>query len=97
LLTRYKNAAEILPAELLAHLQRYAAGQQIYVPCPGELRRSWGERSGAREHLRLRNEQIRRRHAEGARFEDLMAEFHLGFDSIRKIISGKNGSTDSRG
>lgn len=93
-MSRYKNAAEILPAPILALLQRYAAGQQLYVPRPDE-RLGWGERSGARELLRERNEQIRQRHREGAGIDQLMAEFHLGYDSIRKILGGKNGSTRS--
>jgi Mor family transcriptional regulator len=92
--SRYKNAAEILPADLLADLQRYAAGEQIYVPRLEE-RRPWGERSGAREVLQARNEQIGNRYAEGARIEQLMTEFHLGYDSIRKILNGKTGKNQS--
>jgi Mor family transcriptional regulator len=87
LLTRYKNAAEVLPDHLLQRLQEYAAGQVLYVPTP--LRRlGWGERSGAREELRRRNEAIRARRSAGASIDLLMAEYHLGYDSIRKIISG---------
>lgn len=95
-MSSYRNAADVLPARLLAALQRYAAGQQLYVPRPsGRLR--WGERSGARADLTRRNEEIRGRHAAGAAIETLMAEFHLGYDSIRKIIRGKNGLNRSRG
>lgn len=93
---RYRNAAEILPPELLAALQHYAPGQQIYVPLP-ERRAGWGELSGTRAALHQRNEQIRRRRAAGVPLEQLMAEFHLGHDSIRKICGGKNGSTGSMG
>ena len=85
----YRNAAEILPAHLLAALQRYAAGQQIYVPRADE-RLGWGERSGTRRALDERNQQIRHRRAQGASMEELMAEFHLGYDSIRKILQGKS-------
>jgi Mor family transcriptional regulator len=91
----YLNAAKILPADLLEALQRYAAGQQIYVPRPDE-RIGWGQRSGAREAIDARNTAIRERRALGATIEDLMEEFHLGYDSIRKILQGKNGSNDSR-
>jgi hypothetical protein len=93
-MSRYKNAADILPAHLLADLQRYAAGEQLYVPRPLE-RRKWGERSGARTALAERNEQIRLRHLAGACIDQIMSEFHLGYDSIRKILSGKNLSTHS--
>lgn len=95
-MSRYRNAAEILPADLLAALQEYAAGQQLYVPPLPSQRRKWGERSGAREALAERNHAIRTRRAAGADVETLMAEFHLGYDSIRKILNGKNGSTQSR-
>lgn len=94
-MSRYKNAAEILPPHLLADLQRYAAGQQIYVPRSDE-RLEWGTRSGAREALGYRNAEIRRLHSEGLRIEELMARYHLGYDSIRKIVAGKNSSTRSR-
>ncbi|HWI50977.1 MAG TPA: CD3324 family protein [Symbiobacteriaceae bacterium] len=84
-MSSYVNAAKILPAHLLEALQRYAAGQQLYVPRPEE-RLGWGERSGTREALRARNDAICQRRAEGASVEELMAEFHLGYDSIRKIL-----------
>ncbi|BAD39186.1 conserved hypothetical protein [Symbiobacterium thermophilum IAM 14863] len=95
-LARYLNAADVLPAELLAEVQRYAAGEQLYIPRPQE-RLPWGTRTGARAQLALRNEQIRQRRREGASIEELMREFHLSYDSIRKILSGKNGSNCSRG
>lgn len=95
-LARYRNAADVLPAELLAAVQRYAAGEQLYIP-RGDERLPWGARSGARAELARRNERIRQRRAEGATIEQLMREFHLGYDSIRKIISGKNESSCSRG
>jgi Mor family transcriptional regulator len=85
LVSLYVNAAKILPSHLLEALQEYAAGQQIYVPRPEE-RLAWGQRSGAREALHARNEAIRERRAAGASIDDLMAEFHLGYDSIRKIL-----------
>lgn len=84
-MSSYVNAAKVLPAHLLEALQRYAAGQQLYVPRPDE-RLGWGERSGTRDALRARNEAICRQRAEGASIDDLMAEFHLGYDSIRKIL-----------
>ncbi len=96
---RYQNAADVLPPRLLAAVQRHAAGTQLYVPMAERL--GWGERSGARHALTLRNDRIRQRHHDGASTEVLMAEFHLSHDSIRKILArgaaGKNASTSSRG
>lgn len=93
-LSRYTNAADILPPPLLEALQRFAAGQQIYVPRPEE-RVPWGERSGARAALAGRNLLIRQQRSEGATIRQLMAEFHLGYESIRKILRGKNLSNRS--
>ena len=93
-MARYQNAADILPAKLLAEVQRYAAGEQIYIPRP-EQRLPWGARSGARADLARRHEQIRQRWREGVPIERLMEEVHLGYDSIRKIVGGKNGSNRS--
>lgn len=88
-MSRYRNAADVLPAALLAKLQQYVAGEVLYVPRDRTQRIAWGERSGAREALRQRNQEICQRRAEGATIEQLMAEFHLGYDSIRKIIGRK--------
>lgn len=95
-MARYQNAADILPARLLAELQRYAAGEQLYIPRPAE-RLPWGAKSGARADLARRNELIRQRWHAGVPMDQLMREFHLGYDSIRKIVHGKNGSKSSRG
>lgn len=95
-MARYQNAADVLPARLVRELQRYAAGQQIYIPRSTE-RLPWGTRSGARAALAHRNEAIYQRWQEGASYDQLMQEFHLSYDSIRKIVNGKNGSTCSQG
>lgn len=95
-MARYQNAADILPPRLLAELQRYAAGEQLYIPRPAE-RLPWGAKSGARADLACRNELIRQRWHAGVSMDELMREFHLGYDSIRKIVHGKNSSKSSRG
>ncbi|MHB9112925.1 MAG: CD3324 family protein [Thermoleophilia bacterium] len=87
---RYQNAADVLPPSLLVAVQRHAAGTQLYVPRKERL--GWGERSGARQALTIRNRRIRRRRRDGASIEQLMAEFHLGYDSIRKIIGTAPGA-----
>ena len=105
---RYQNAARVLPSDLLTEVQRYAAGMQLYVPRPaGRLR--WGERTGAREALSRRNDEIRRLALAGATTAELMDRFHLGYDAIRKIagacglrqpkptLTGENGSSRSGG
>lgn len=98
-MSRYKNAAQVLPPELLSEVQRHAAGTQLYIPLPAG-RAAWGERSGARAALARRNAELRRLHQQGATIRELMAEFHLSYDSVRKIVnarpSGKNRLSCSR-
>ena len=44
---KYENAKDILPANLLEEVQKYAAGKLIYIPkC--EKPKGWGEASGYR-------------------------------------------------
>ena len=55
---KYKNAAHVLPDELLKEVQKYVTGEAIYIP-KQEEKRKWGEGSGARQFYRERNERIR--------------------------------------
>ncbi len=83
---KYQNAEEILPARLVAEIQKYVQGTQLYIPKQAGQRMGWGERNGQRRYLRQRNREIRRRYREGWSIEQLMGEYHLGYESIRKII-----------
>lgn len=81
---RYKNAADVLPEDLLKQLQQYAAGDILYVPSP-EKRQSWGS-SGTREHYEKRNADIRRLYNHGSSITAIADQFHLSPETIRKII-----------
>lgn len=76
----------MLPPNLLKELQRFAAGELMYIPKADERRAGWGERSGARQQLAKRNEEIGRQYADGLTVEELERRFHLSGESIRKII-----------
>lgn len=82
---KYRNAQDILPDKLLKELQKYAAGETLYVPGT-DTKKSWGEASGARSYYKQRNEEIRRKYREGSTMEDLAQEYGLSVDSIRKIV-----------
>lgn len=83
---KYCNAEEVLPLHLLAEIQRYVQGVQIYVPkCTGS-RLGWGERNGQKTQLFQRNKQIRGEFRGGVTIEELMCRHHLGYESIRKIV-----------
>jgi Mor family transcriptional regulator len=84
----YRNAAEVLPPELLERLQEYVQGVHIYVPIKGQPAR-WGEKSGTRRQLAERNEEIRRCYAAGEDIDALADRFFLSCDSVRKILRKK--------
>ncbi|MFF2912715.1 CD3324 family protein [Paenibacillus sp. NPDC057934] len=85
---KYENASDILPAELLKELQKYAAGKLLYISS-GEEKRAWGETSGYRETLMRRNVMIRNKYVSGMTVSELADEYFLSLDSIKKIIYSK--------
>ena len=86
---KYKNANDIIPETLLAEVQKYAAGDLLYIPQLKERRKSWGKGSGARQYLRKRNQEIRDRFDQGQTVDELSDAYRLSPDSIRKIIYAK--------
>ena len=83
---KYCNAEEVLPRNLLIEIQKYVEGVQIYVPKGSGSRLGWGERNGQRSKLYQRNRQIRTEFRMGEDIEVLMQRYHLGYESIRKIV-----------
>ena len=47
----------------------------------------WGERNGTRKQIIERNNEIISRFRKGESIHSLMEKYHLGYDSIRKIVS----------
>lgn len=88
---KYDNAIDVLPAELLREVQKYAAGKLLYVP--SEDKRSWGEASGYRDKLLKRNRMIRNKYAHGITVSELADEYFLSLDSIKKIIYSKKAAS----
>ena len=82
---KYRNASEIFPDELLKEIQRYASGEVVYIPEKSE-KKSWGEKSGARDYYVKRNADIRAKHREGKSIQDLADEYGLSHDSVRRIL-----------
>lgn len=81
---RYKNAADILPDDLLRQVQQYAAGDILYVPSL-EKRKPWGA-TGTRQLYLQRNEEIRHLYAHKISIAELAERYHLSEETIRKII-----------
>lgn len=85
----YLNARKVLPARLIAELQKYASGKLVYIPIDEEERTGWGQLSGARRELDRRNRQIRAMYHQGAAIDNLAARFYLSPETIKKIIYTK--------
>ncbi|MFC5702370.1 CD3324 family protein [Cohnella faecalis] len=86
---KYIKADTVFPEELLAQIQKYVQGRLVYIPNPEGFRKKWGENSGSRTYLSLRNSEIRRQFDEGKTIGDLMDDFSLSYDSIKKIVYSK--------
>jgi DNA-binding NarL/FixJ family response regulator len=83
---KYQNAKTVLPDELLKEIQKYVAGDIIYIPGVEE-RAGWGRANGARDRYTERNAEIIRLHRKGLDVYQLADRFHLSEYSIRKIVS----------
>lgn len=87
---KYINAEAVFPKRLLDELQQYVQGDWIYIPAMKGTRKAWGERSGSRETLRLRNKEIRLQYERGRSIEQLSSQFGLAYDTVKKIIYSKS-------
>ncbi|MCQ6557555.1 CD3324 family protein [Paenibacillus mendelii] len=83
---RYKNA-EFLPAELLAQIQEYVSGEYLYIPRKKGDEKSWGEINGSKRRYVLRNREIYEAYYAGKKVTDLVHEYFLSENTIRKIIA----------
>ena len=82
----YKQAAQILPPELLREVQEYIDGECIYIPRIAEQRRDWGETTATRQELKERNERIFESYEQGERVEVLAERYYLSVKSIQRIV-----------
>jgi len=77
-----------LPAHLLKEIQEYTEGSLLYIPKKSN-RAGWGCVSGARGSIDQRNDEIINLHEQGGAISELSERFHLGEETIRKIVYGK--------
>lgn len=88
---KYVKAENVLPEHLVKEIQKYVKGNYIYIPTDDNTRKKWGEKSGTREYIKQRNEDIKVKHRSGMKIQDLADEFFLSVYSIKKIVYTKNG------
>ena len=83
---KYRNASEILPDALLKEIQKYAAGEVLYIPAES-ARKKWGSDSGARIYYEQRNEEIRfKYYNDHAGIEALAQAYCLSEETVRRIL-----------
>lgn len=85
----YLNAKDVLPAELLEQVKKYAPGKYLYVPKGEEDVKAWGELSGYRKQLQKRNRMIINKFRYGVSVEKLSEEYFLAEETIRKLVYSK--------
>ncbi|MDF2543801.1 MAG: hypothetical protein K0S47_3519 [Herbinix sp.] len=84
----YKKGSEVLPARLLKEIQEYVEGSLVYIPKKSN-KAGWGYVSGARQAIDKRNKTISRLFEQGEPIPVLADQFHLGEDTIKKIVYKK--------
>lgn len=82
----YKKAQDVLPEEILKIIQEYIDGEYIYIPRKNENHKSWGEKSGIKDSLKIRNNEIYKKYLNRATINELAQEYYLSEKSIRRII-----------
>jgi len=83
---KYVNARDVLPPSLLHEVQKYLCGELLYIPKKDTQKAGWGQLSGARLSLSLRNRNIIDAYRNGATVYELTDMYCLSEASIRKII-----------
>ena len=84
---KYVNAKDVLPPDVLSEVQKYTSGALIYIPKTEKI--GWGQLSGARQEVYLRNQNIVTDYQNGTSIYELMNEYCLSEASIRKIVYRK--------
>ena len=90
---KYENANDVLPKDLLEQVQKIAGGRLLYIPIAGD-KKLWGEKTGNRFRVKMRNREIREKFASGASADTLSAEYFLTPETIRNIIYEKKSDVD---
>lgn len=86
---KYINARSVLPDTLIRELQDYIQGGYLYIPADQGRQKHWGELSGYRRELQIRNQKIINDYRDGLSMEVLADQYCLSVYTIRKIIYQK--------
>lgn len=84
---KYIKAVDVLPIEILEVIQEYIDGEYIYIPRKNENHKAWGEKSGIKNIIKIRNNEIYNKYLNGTTIKLLSKEYFLSEKSIRRIIN----------
>ncbi|WP_270501074.1 CD3324 family protein [Clostridium butyricum] len=84
---KYVKAQDVLPEELIELIQKYIDGNYLYIPRRNDNRKSWGESTGIKNILKIRNREIYIKYKNGMSVDALSKEYYLSEKSIRRIIN----------
>ena len=74
---------------LVEQLQQYVQGGYLYVPVKQEQHKRWGELSGYRAELKIRNAEIIREYRSGVPILEIASKYGLSEYAVKKIIYQK--------
>ncbi len=83
---KYKNGKKVLPKSLMDEVQKYIQGEYLYIPKAEGTKRKWGDKSGYRRALSLRNDEIREAFVDGRSIEELSEAYFLAVNTVKKIV-----------
>lgn len=83
----YIKACDVLPDNLVSLIQEYIDGEYLYIPRKKGNEKSWGEISGAKKDLKIRNREIHFKYQSGITISSLAEHYYLSEKTVRKIIS----------
>ncbi len=93
----YKNARGVLPASLIAEIQKYVDGETIYIPAKTEEKTEWGHRNGSKKRYETRNAEIRSLFDQSVSVSEISNRYFLSYDTVRKIIRTTKRERKSNG
>lgn len=82
----YINAKEVFPEELLIEIRKYFNNGLIYIPLSEDEHKEWGSNTTTKSLLEERNREIKSKKLTGYKIEELMKEYHLSYDSVKRIV-----------
>ena len=83
---RYIKAEEVLPHDLLTHIQTYVDGATLYIPKKDPEKSTWGSRNGTKAYYAERNAAICAEYRRGIGIPRLAETYCLSEKSIQRII-----------